>query len=483
MSFAAGDSLARAARVVTPGSFSMVMATGIVSAALRLDGYPVPADVLLAVAGVSFVLLAAVTCWRAARLPVLLRADLSCLDRAFSAFAFPAACAVLASGLAATGYSDIAAALAAAAGLAWLAITILIGVRVLASPGGRPQLTDVNATWYLSAVATQSLVIAAASVRSGGLLGAGPAAVVSVTAWVIGILVYGLVSFLVAARVKAAGLGPAGVRPAYWIAMGAASIAVLAAGDILRLAMTPGGGGRSPVTDTGIALWALATCLIPVLAIATAVYLMRPPSWPRYRQSAWMVIFPLGMYATAGMQLGSAASLSAIRQIGAGFTWAAAAAWAVVFAAMAAAPLAAGRGRERAVQAEPAPALAPAADTGLSHHRAGRRIAPAGSRTRCKFQATLTFLPVPAQAQPAAVTWPTWRAVLSASHGGVHDGQLLTALVASPDGADASAKPHPIVTLVVVGPNPADCLSVGDAFTLWRGYDVASGVITRRLFV
>jgi hypothetical protein len=35
----------------------------------------------------------------------------------------------------------------------------------------------------------------------------------------------------------------------------------------------------------------------------------------------------------------------------------------------------------------------------------------------------------------------------------------------------------------VLGRSPADCLSVGDSFTLWRGYDVARGIITRRLFV
>lgn len=475
MSLVAGDGLARAARAATPGSFAMVMATGIVSAALRLDGYPVPGDVLLAIAGAGFVLLVGVTCWRAARLPMLLRADLTSPDLVFSAFAFAAACAVLASGLAATGYPYIAAALAAAAAAAWLATTVLIGVRVLASPGARPHIADVNATWFLWAVATQSLVIAAAAVRSGGRLGAGPAAVVSVIAWVLGIVIYVLVSVLVGARIRVGGLGPPGLRPAYWVAMGALAISVLAAGDILRLSMIPG-GGRSAITDTGIALWVLATCLIPVLAIATAAYLARSPSWPAYRQSAWMVIFPLGMYATASMRLGSAASLPVIRQIGEGFTWVAAAAWAVVLAAMAAAPLVAYRA-SRAGRTEPAPA----ARADRSPHDAGRRPAPAGSRTRCKFQATLTFLPVPAQARP--VTGPAWRAVLSASHDGIRDEQLLTALVASQDGADGPARPHPIVTLVVVGPNTADHLAVGDAFTLWRGYDVASGVITRRLFV
>jgi hypothetical protein len=39
------------------------------------------------------------------------------------------------------------------------------------------------------------------------------------------------------------------------------------------------------------------------------------------------------------------------------------------------------------------------------------------------------------------------------------------------------------VTMVVVGPRPADYPEIGDEFTLWRGADVAHGVITNRLFV
>jgi hypothetical protein len=37
--------------------------------------------------------------------------------------------------------------------------------------------------------------------------------------------------------------------------------------------------------------------------------------------------------------------------------------------------------------------------------------------------------------------------------------------------------------MVVVGPRPAEYPEIGDEFTLWRGADVAHGVITNRLFV
>jgi hypothetical protein len=37
--------------------------------------------------------------------------------------------------------------------------------------------------------------------------------------------------------------------------------------------------------------------------------------------------------------------------------------------------------------------------------------------------------------------------------------------------------------MVVVGARPDDCLDVGDAFTLWRGRDIARGVISRRLYL
>jgi tellurite resistance protein TehA-like permease len=53
----------------------------------------------------------------------------------------------------------------------------------------------------------------------------------------------------------------------------------------------------------------------------------------------WMIIFPAGMYATASMRLGTSAHLPVLGAIGRVAVWPAVAGWALVFAAMLAAPM------------------------------------------------------------------------------------------------------------------------------------------------
>ncbi|MGH3305204.1 MAG: hypothetical protein ACRDOK_26760, partial [Streptosporangiaceae bacterium] len=61
---------------------------------------------------------------------------------------------------------------------------------------------------------------------------------------------------------------------------------------------------------------------------------------------------------------------------------------------------------------------------------------------------------------------------------------LFSALVAGWD-APASGRAggaQALATIVAFGSQPADCLPVGGTFALWRGRDVARGVVTRRIF-
>lgn len=258
-----------------------------------------------------------------------------CPDRAFTCFAVVAPYGVLGNGLAAAGQPGAAAALAAAALAAWLALTCLVPARLAAPASARPPITAVNGTWYLWPVATQSLAIAAAFVRAGGLLPPGLAAAVGIAAWSAGVTLYAAVMVLVVARLLLAGPGPADAAALapYWVAMGAASISAFAAARILHTTVA-----RPVITGVAVILWAVATGLIPVLATLTARWL-RPPARPRYRPQAWAIVFPLGMYAMAGLQLGTAARLPLIHHIGAAAVRPAAAAWAVTFTAMVTSPL------------------------------------------------------------------------------------------------------------------------------------------------
>jgi tellurite resistance protein TehA-like permease len=350
----AGGGVTRAVRGVDPVCFAMVMATGIVSAALRQVGLPVPSAVLLAIAAAVFVILVVTSCWRAAVFPADLRADLMCPDRAFASFAFVAACAVLGNGLAVTGHRYAAAVLAGMALAAWLALTCLIPVRLAARRRARPRISGVNGTWYLWAVGTQSLAIAAAFLRSDGLLQPRLAAAAGIAVWSAGIVVYLAVMGLVLARLRLAGLGPADDTAPYWVAMGAASISTFAAARILLIAGAPAvAAARPAVTSVAVILWAVATALIPVLVTVTAVRWPRPPFQPRFRPQTWAIVFPLGMYAVAGLGLGRATRLPLIQHIGTAAVWPAAAAWTLTFTVMAASPFTRRRDGARPSRATP----------------------------------------------------------------------------------------------------------------------------------
>jgi hypothetical protein len=103
-------------------------------------------------------------------------------------------------------------------------------------------------------------------------------------------------------------------------------------------------------------------------------------------------------------------------------------------------------------------------------------------RTTRKFQAVLTLLPAADGAEPASLAWPAWRGVVRARDHATRAGQLLTALVSADEGPPPGQS-NVVVTMVVVGASPDNCLDVGDPFTLWRGRDIARGVISQRLYV
>jgi tellurite resistance protein TehA-like permease len=311
------------------------MATGIVSAAMRAVGDARVSATLLAIAAACFTVLVAASALRAAAFPGDLRADLASPQSAFTGFAFVAACGVLGDRLAGDGHDDAAAALAAAALSAWLALTCLVPGRMAVRHSKPPAVTDIGGNWYLWAVGTQSLAIAATFLRAVGILVARPAALLAIAAWLAGAALYLLITALVVARLLLAGLAPRNPTAPYWVAMGGASITVLAATLILQDAGSAAvGAARPALTAAAGGFWILAGSLIPLLLgrVAWRHLLRREPV--RYRADLWMIVFPCGMYATASMQLGAAARLPFVHAVGAAAAWVAALAWALTFAAM-----------------------------------------------------------------------------------------------------------------------------------------------------
>jgi tellurite resistance protein TehA-like permease len=129
--------------------------------------------------------------------------------------------------------------------------------------------------------------------------------------------------------------GPRDLTPPYWVSMGALAITVLAGARIVEMADTPMVDvTRGLIAGLAVVFWAFATWLIPVLVAAGWWRHVRRGVPLRYDATLWSLVFPLGMYAVAGIYLGRADDLPVVESIGRAELWVALVAWVAVFVAM-----------------------------------------------------------------------------------------------------------------------------------------------------
>jgi tellurite resistance protein TehA-like permease len=322
-------------RNLYPGYFALVMATGICSTALREVGQPWASVALLVIAVVAFTVLCGALAWRIVRFPRLVLADLGAADRAFAFFTFVAACGVLGARLVRDGHRGAAIALALLGAAVWLGLTYTIPVRLVLGPRPQPVLAGVNGTWFIWVVGTQAVAVSAAMLDRPADGYARVTALLAVLMWSVGVVLYLVVATLVLTRLLLLEVRPEDLTPPYWVTMGATAITVLAAAQILVMPPSPAVAAVRPVVGgLAVVLWAFGTWLIPLL-VAFGVWRHGPHRVRlTYVPALWSIVFPLGMYAVAGMHLGRAARLPIVAEIGRAWTAVAIAAWLLVFAAM-----------------------------------------------------------------------------------------------------------------------------------------------------
>lgn len=326
---------ASAVRKLHPGYFALVMATGIVSSALRDAGHPTLSAVLLILAAASFVVLLAALSLRVIFFRRELLVDLSAADRTFSFFTFVAACSVLGNRLVVDGHRTIAVLLGAAALLVWVGLSYGIPLRLILGPRTEPVLAGVNGTWFIWVVGTQSIAVITAALGSAYPEYGRAAALGSVLMWSAGFVLYGIVATLVLTRLLLLEVRPQDLTPPYWVTMGATAITVLAAARILGLPDEPAVHATRPVVSgLAVILWAFGTWLIPMLVAFGIWRHMLQRIRLEYLPQVWSIIFPLGMYATSSMEIGRAINLPIIESIGRAWVWVAFPAWALTFTAM-----------------------------------------------------------------------------------------------------------------------------------------------------
>ena len=217
--------LRAAIRDLNSGYFALVMATGIVSKAMRLDGAARLSGLLLGAGIVAYVLLAVAYAWRLAGYRQEFLADARDPSRAFAFFTFTAASDVLAARLAGDGHIVPAAVLMAAGGVGWLLLSYSLPLLLVGAHGPQPALAGANGTWFIWVVASQSVAVAATSLHPPV---PGALAAIAIGCWAVGVVLYLLIAALVTVALLAYPGRPAGLTPPYWVFMGATAISVLA---------------------------------------------------------------------------------------------------------------------------------------------------------------------------------------------------------------------------------------------------------------
>ncbi|MET9126216.1 tellurite resistance/C4-dicarboxylate transporter family protein [Streptomyces sp. NPDC004528] len=328
-----GSRAAVAAKVenLNAGAFAFVMGTGIVSTALYVNGAHTASLVLLVVGLVGCAVLLPAYVWRLVRWPRRFVADLVA-PRAFAFLTISIAADVIAARLVAGGDTVAAGAFLAFGAVAWVLLGYGIPLGLVASTRRDASFDQVNGTWFLWAVGSQSVAVAAAGLArltSSQLL-----QVLALVCWGIGLMQYVLTAAIVLARLLARPVRPGELMTSSWICMGAAAISVLAGTRLLQLPTGTQLLSRPAVAGTSVVLWSFSTWLIPLLlGLGFWRHVLRKVPF-RYELGWWNLVFPIGMYAVTTHELGRVTGTSWMTTLGRWEIWIAGVVWVAVIAAM-----------------------------------------------------------------------------------------------------------------------------------------------------
>jgi tellurite resistance protein TehA-like permease len=324
-----------AVETLTPGYFALVMASGILSVGLSLEGHHTLSSAFLAVCATAFVVLLGLNAWRLVSFRHATTEDFVDPRRGFGFFTFVAGTNVLGVRLGLDGHYGVTGVLLALAGPAWLVLGYVVPWTAVLGRQERPVVATANGTWFIWAVGTQSVAVAAATLEPQVGQGRSALAFLAVLAWSVGVFLYAATGVLVTLRLMLYDFGPEELDPPYWVAMGALAITVLAGARIVEMADAPMvDATRGLIAGFSVVCWAFATWLFPVLVAAGWWRHVTRRIPLRYDPTLWSMVFPLGMYAAGGIYLGDADSLPLVSDIAGVELWVAFGAGVVVFAAM-----------------------------------------------------------------------------------------------------------------------------------------------------
>jgi len=306
-------------RRLDPGSFALVMATGIVSIDASQHGMPMLALALLALNATAYGVLVLLSLWRVLQAGGEVLHDFTNPARGAGFLTFVAASCVLASQfLLVVHWPAWATVLTAVGAIGWVSLLYLLLLAVITGqrkPGFR---RSINGGWLVAVVSTQSLaVVLTLLVTHGGAVPALGWLFAALCLYLVGAALYLILITLIFYRLLFLPLAASGFTPPYWINMGALAITTLA-GALLVLhapAQAPLGDLVPFVKGFTLFFWATATWWIPLLAILELWRHGLRHVRLRYEVDDWDIVFPLGMYTVGTHALGQALNLDLLQPV------------------------------------------------------------------------------------------------------------------------------------------------------------------------
>ncbi len=318
-----------------PGYFAFVMATGIISIALKQQKVGALADLFYAATAVGYIVLCVLICARLVLFRQRLFVDLTSHAKGFAFLTIVAGTNVLgsASGLI-RGWWGLARGLWWIGVVCWVALVYSTLIAVVLRHDKPALGAGINGTWFLLTVSTQSVAVLGALliVRSPNDL----LAFACLAMFVLGIVLYLIVMTMVFLRWTFQPLEPTDAEPPAWIAAGAVAISVLAGSNLLAArAVSPRIDRLAAFVEGCVMLaWATATFWFPLM-IAIGIWrhvIRRVPL--RYHPSYWALVFPLGMYGASTFKMRAVVKLSELAWLPKLTLVFALSAWCVTFAGL-----------------------------------------------------------------------------------------------------------------------------------------------------
>jgi tellurite resistance protein TehA-like permease len=317
---------------LSPASFAIVMATGVVSIAAWQQGFPGTASTLFRINVAAWLALWLLFVLRMARHPRRFFGDMIDHLHGPGFFTMVAGTAVLASQFILFEAGDrLAVSLGIVALALWIGLTYAIFTAFTVKEA-KPSLDKgISGAWLLAVVSTQSLaVLSALLAADAGVIRKPELNFLALSMWLWGGMLYIWMMSLIFYRYTFFRLLPEDLTPPYWINMGAMAISTLAGSLlIINAPDAPFLHSMLPfLKGFTVLYWATGTWWVPMLlllGIWRYVYKRFPL---RYSPLYWGAVFPLGMYSASTHEMARAMSLDFLDFLAPVFFWVALGAWA-----------------------------------------------------------------------------------------------------------------------------------------------------------